>query len=180
LLAAAGDHAAVWDEAFYPVATGRWTSGAAARGAVVLGSLTKLFACPGLRVGYVLAPDARFADAVRARQPKWALNGLAAAVVPDLVAGADLAAWRDRVAELRAELAALLRSCGLAPDAADAPWVLVPDAGDLRDRLAASGVLVRDCASFGLAGTVRIAVPDERGLERLASALGARGTAARA
>jgi histidinol-phosphate/aromatic aminotransferase/cobyric acid decarboxylase-like protein len=34
-------------------------------------------------------------------------------------------------------------------------------------------VLVRDCASFGLRDHVRIAVPDEAGLARLATALAA-------
>ena len=51
-LAAPDRVADVWDEAFYPLATGRWTRGD--DGAVVVGSLTKLFACPGLRLGYVV------------------------------------------------------------------------------------------------------------------------------
>jgi len=47
-LAAGGDIAAVWDEAFYPLAAGVWTRGdvAAGRAAVAIGSLTKVFACP--------------------------------------------------------------------------------------------------------------------------------------
>lgn len=45
LLAGPAETAAVWDEAFYPLATGRWTRGDP--GAVVVGSLTKLLACPG-------------------------------------------------------------------------------------------------------------------------------------
>jgi histidinol-phosphate/aromatic aminotransferase/cobyric acid decarboxylase-like protein len=53
----------------------------------------------------------------------------------------------------------------------DANYVLVPRAGGLRDRLARDGVLVRDCATFGLAEHVRIAVPDDAGLSRLAAAL---------
>jgi histidinol-phosphate/aromatic aminotransferase/cobyric acid decarboxylase-like protein len=65
----------------------------------------------------------------------------------------------------------LLAHHGFDVHAADAPWVLVPAAGDLRERLAPRGILVRDCASFGLAGTVRIAVPGEAGLARLRSAL---------
>ena len=51
LLAAPNEKADVWDEAFFPLATGCWTRGEG----VVVGSLTKLLACPGLRLGYVLA-----------------------------------------------------------------------------------------------------------------------------
>jgi histidinol-phosphate/aromatic aminotransferase/cobyric acid decarboxylase-like protein len=170
-LAAADDDAAVWDEAFYPLATGEWTRGDAERGAIVVGSLTKLFACPGLRLGYVLAPDAERAERIRRRRPAWAVSGVACALVPELLAAADLAGWSRRVAELRAALVAVLGDHGFTAHAANAPWVLVPEARDLRDRLAAEGVLVRDCASFGLPATVRIAVPDGRGLERLAAAL---------
>jgi histidinol-phosphate/aromatic aminotransferase/cobyric acid decarboxylase-like protein len=42
----------------------------------------------------------------------------------------------------------------------------------MRHDLAGQGNLVRDCASFGLSGTVRIAVPGGAGLDRLDQALG--------
>ena len=45
LLAGAEERADVWDEAFYPLATGEWSRHDSAAVAVV-GSLTKLFACP--------------------------------------------------------------------------------------------------------------------------------------
>jgi histidinol-phosphate/aromatic aminotransferase/cobyric acid decarboxylase-like protein len=159
----------VWDEAFWPLATGTWTRGDAGKGAVVLGSLTKLLACPGLRVGYVLAaPDlvARLA----ARQPRWAVNGLACAALGDLLATVDLRGWSRRTACLREQLVGVLQSHGLAPAPADANWALV-ESPTLRDRLAERGILVRDCASFGLPGTVRIAVPDANGIDRLDQAL---------
>ncbi len=163
--------AGVWDEAFYPLATGRWTRGDAERGSVVVGSLTKLFAAPGLRLGYVLAPDPALAAAVRRRQPRWSVNGLAAAVVPELLAGADLAGWAEEIARLRARLVALLADHGHRAEPSAACYVLVRRAPGLRDRLAARGVLVRDTGSFGLVEGVRVAVPDHRGLERLADAL---------
>jgi len=169
-LAADDAEALVWDEAFWPLATGTWTRGDADRGAIVVGSLTKLWACPGLRLGYLIAPDDEVASAIRSRQPAWAVNGFAAAVVPELVEQTDLAAWRDGIAALRRDLAAVLAGAGFVAAPSDAPWVLVPDAGDLRERLARGAVLVRDCASFGLDGTVRIAVPDETGLARLVAA----------
>ena len=171
-LAGADDHdGAVWDEAFWPLATGTWTRGDADRGCITIGSLTKVFACPGLRVGYVIAPTAELADRLRRRQPLWSVGSLACTLVPDLLERADLPAWRDAIAALRADLARLLRDRGHRVAAADAPWVLVSPAGDLRHRLAGHAVLVRDCSSFGLVDTVRIAVPDAAGLDRLAAAL---------
>ena len=170
-LAAPGETAAVWDEAFYPLATGAWTRGDA--GAVVVGSLTKVFACPGLRLGYVLAPDAHLADRLRRRQPRWAVNGIAAALLPDLLERADLPAWSRGIAELRDQLVDVLHAHGLHPRPSDAPFVLVDRAPGLRDRLAPLGIVVRDCTSFGLPDCARIAVPDPDGLERLDHALGA-------
>ena len=170
----AGDdgRADVWDEAFYPLATGRWTRGDT--DAVVVGSLTKLLACPGLRVGYVLAPDGALIDRLRRRQPEWSVNGLAAEALPDLLERVDLPAWAAATADLRAALVGLLRAHGLEPRPSDANWVLV-DAPGLRERLAPRRVVVRDCASFGLPGVARIAVPNTEGLARLEEALCAAG-----
>lgn len=162
----AGPHetADVWDEAFYPLATGRWTAG---RSGIAVGSLTKTFACPGLRLGYVIADDAaRFGR----RQPQWSVGSLALALLADLLERADLAGWASAVASARRDLVELLETRGLKVQAADAPWVLVPAPG-LREALAPHGVLVRDCAGFGLDGTARVAVPDASGLARLAAAL---------
>jgi histidinol-phosphate/aromatic aminotransferase/cobyric acid decarboxylase-like protein len=167
LLAPPDEHAAVWDEAFYPLATGSWTRGDAH--SVVVGSLTKLLACPGLRLGYVLG-DPDLVSRVRSRQPRWSVNSLAAAALPDMLESVDLPAWAAAVAALRAELVALLVAHGFAPRPSDANWVLV-DAPGLRERLAPTGVVVRDCTSFDLPGTVRIAVPSASGLERLDAAL---------
>ncbi|MDP1806558.1 MAG: aminotransferase class I/II-fold pyridoxal phosphate-dependent enzyme, partial [Acidimicrobiales bacterium] len=156
-------HADVWDEAFYPLATGRWTSGQP----LVVGSLTKLLACPGLRAGYIVG-------APPVSQPAWSVNGLVCAALPDLLETVDLPAWAAGVAALRHRLVALLRSAGLDPEPSDANFVLVRAPG-LRDRLAPHGVLVRDCASFGLPDHARIAVPDDAGLTRLEEVLCAAG-----
>jgi len=166
LLAATDEIADVWDEAFFPLATGKWTRG---DGRAVVGSLTKLLACPGLRLGYVLGePD--LVARCRARQPQWAVSGVAAAALPDLLETVDLPGWSAGVARLRRALTDLLTSFGLGVRPSDANWVLV-DRGDLREALAPHAVVVRDCSSFGLPGVTRIAVPSAQGLERLADAL---------
>ena len=169
-LATPQERADVWDEAFYALATGRWSAGRRVDpGAVTVGSLTKTFHCPGLRLGYAVAhPD--LVARLRARQPHWSVSTLALAVLPDLLERADLPAWRDGIRDLRSDLVALLGRHDLAAESADAPWVLVREPG-LRERLAPRGVLVRDCTSFGLPGVARVAVPDADGLERLDRAL---------
>jgi len=171
VLAPEGARAACWDEAFYALATGHLTRGDAERGALVVGSFTKLFACPGLRLGYVIAPDARLLEMIRARQPEWSVSSIALGVLPELLDGAPLVAWAREVASLRGSLVSVLERAGFAVDAADAPWVLVREAAWLRPALGRLGILVRDCTSFGLPGTVRIAVPSPGPLERLARGL---------
>lgn len=165
-LAAGHETAAVWDESFYSLATGWWTRG---DDAVVVGSLTKLLACPGLRIGYALG-DPELIDRCRRRQPAWSVNGLAAAALPELLGAVDLARWAAAVAELRRELVEVLGRHGLTGPPSQANWVLVDRPG-LRRLLAPEGVLVRDCASFGLRGFSRVAVPSAAGLEVLDAAL---------
>jgi histidinol-phosphate/aromatic aminotransferase/cobyric acid decarboxylase-like protein len=167
-LAAADTIAAVWDEAFYPLATGEWSRG---DDAVVVGSLTKLFACPGLRAGYVIAPDRELATRIASRQPAWSLNGLACAAIPELLAVADLAGWCAAIKTARNDLVEVLRAHDLLPDPSDANFVLVRDAPGLRTHLARDAVLVRDTSSFGMRDGVRIAVPDAVGLNWLTHAL---------
>lgn len=162
----------VWDEAFLPLSAGVWTRG---RAGWALGSLTKAFACPGLRLGYAIAPDARHAHQLRQRRPVWAVGGLACALLPRLAELSDPPGWTQQIDGARDALAVVLRNHGLQPLASDAPWLLVKHAPvgshGLREALAQHAVVVRDCASFGLPDHVRIAVPDEPGLARLSHAL---------
>ncbi len=122
------DTADVWDEAFYPLATGTWTRGD--EDAVVVGSLTKVFACPGLRLGYVLADDA---VAVRVRPAGVARQRLGARVV----AGVARARRPRGVARRhRVRRGPSSRRCcttaATAPLPSDAPWLLVEAPGAAR------------------------------------------------
>jgi histidinol-phosphate/aromatic aminotransferase/cobyric acid decarboxylase-like protein len=146
---------------------------------VVVGSLTKVLGCPGLRLGYVMVPPddgevlgvAGLRDRLARRQPQWSVGTSALGALPELLALADLEEWARSIRTARAELCSALRRAGFAPLPSDANFVLVEGAAGLRDRLARQGVIVRDCSSFGLEDKVRIAVPDEQGLARLVGAL---------
>ena len=171
-LAAEDEVAAVWDEAFYPLATARWSRGDADSWRV--GSMTKLWSCPGLRLGYVIAPSAEAAATVAADQPRWSVNGLALAVVSDLLAQTDLPGWAAAVARRRTQFVEGLRALGFVVHDTDANWVLVEQPA-LRDALLTHLVVVRDCTSFGLPGLVRVAIPRPADFDSVMTAFAAVG-----
>lgn len=169
LLAPDDQRASVRDEAFYLLATGAWTRGD--RDVTVVGSLTKAWALPGLRVGYVLCSDDDEAASLRLLRPQWSVNGLVCAALPALLALADPAAWRDDIATLRSQLVDVLRRHDIEPTPSDVNYVWIPHAPGLRETLLHEGILLRDGTSFGHPEAVRIAVPDADGLARLSDTL---------
>lgn len=151
----------VIDEAFAsfaPTGTSLLDDGAPPRNAVVVRSLTKELAMPGLRMGYLVG-DAGPAARLRGVLPAWPLSAPATAAA---VAGlndqshveAGAALGRQHVAELSAALAA----AEAAPFPSDANY-LVAHAPAAFSSLLGRGIAVRDCTSFGLPGHIRLAAP---------------------
>ncbi len=168
ILAEEHEESVVWDEAFYPLATGRWTRGDSDSWRI--GSLTKLWACAGLRLGYIIAPTGEDADKIRRLRPRWSVNGLALALVRDLIEQTDLPRWSSQIAQLGDEFANELLGLGYEARSTAANWVLVQSGQDLRDELIKERVLIRDCTSFGLTGVFRIALPKPDEVDRVVSA----------
>jgi histidinol-phosphate aminotransferase len=163
----------VVDEAFLDFCDERRS--AAGGDAVVLRSLTKDLALPGLRVAAVEAPP-RVAEALRSLTPPWCVStaGIAAAV-----AGLADVAHREatRLASTRGRLAlhAVLDAAGVAHTDAAANYVCaaVGDEEAARRAIAAQGIRVRACADLGMPGWIRVAVPHPDGLDRTCAALSA-------
>ncbi|MFN8507359.1 MAG: histidinol-phosphate transaminase [Dehalococcoidia bacterium] len=174
-LTAAARAAGGWlvvDEAYVDFADDGTPVGAAP-GRVVLRTATKLHAIPGLRVGVAFGPAEAIAATER-RQPPWPVS--APAIAASLRALEERAFATESIAAARAARARLedgLRSLGLETPRSKANFVLVPvgDGAAFRARLLPSGFVVRDCASFGLPGYVRIAVPREEQVAPLLSAI---------
>lgn len=164
----------ILDESFLPLSDRSAEAALRLPGNVArLRSITKEHAIPGVRAGYLLAPAA-LARAVEASRPAWSTSSAAqAAALAALEAGAFVEESRRRLREDREALAAGLRALGLSPLPSVAPYLVfcVEDAAGLRLRLARRGVLVRDCASFGLAGYVRVAARPAAERARLLAAL---------
>jgi len=128
---------------------------------ILVRSLTKDHAIPGVRVGYlVTAPE--IADQLEAFRPAWTTSTLAQAAAVAAARSQDFVAEsRRRLLDDRDELASGLRGIGLFPLPTAATFLLTQVPGDsatLHQRLLLRhGILVRDCGSFGLAGYIRIA-----------------------
>jgi histidinol-phosphate/aromatic aminotransferase/cobyric acid decarboxylase-like protein len=144
----------------------------------VLRSLTKIFALPGLRLGYLLAAPP-VAAAVQATLPPWNVSSpaQAAGVVAARLLPSQVPLIRARIATLRLSLAERLSNVAGLPQQAGGPFLLyrIEDATTVVAALQARGVLVRHAASFGLPEHIRLGVrsePDQQSLARTWKAAG--------
>lgn len=154
----------------------------------VVGSLTKLFALPGLRVGYLVGPPPLLARIDELRDP-WAVNHLAQlagewaleqAASQTSQGGWSIAATRALIAQERARLqGAMAQLPGCTVWRSRANFLLLelndswPRAAELADWLGRRGILIRDASNFpGLRERhVRIAVRGSSDNDRLLAAM---------
>lgn len=147
---------------------------------LILRSLTKIYAIPDVRLGYLVGQPALIAELAPARAP-WPLSqdqieiGKAALSEPGFAASSRL-----RLAEERARLFEGLRAMpGLRPYPGAANFILIRIENDfltgtkLLLALARHGILIRDCASFTGLGQnhIRVAVKDRDANQTLLSKL---------
>jgi L-threonine-O-3-phosphate decarboxylase len=164
----------VVDEAYLPFAAGCPSALALdAANVLVLRSLTKDCGLAGLRLGFAVGPEP-LVEALRRVQPPWSVNALAqAAGVAALRDTAHRTRSLELVAEAKEALTAGLTQLGLRPVPSSVSFFLVRvgDGAAFRRRLLSRGLLVRDCASFGLPAYVRISTRRPEENERLLAAI---------
>jgi len=148
---------------------------------VVLRSLTKFYAMPGLRIGYLLGTS-KVLGLVKERQPPWSVNSLAQE--------ASCAGLQDEVYAKKSRVfMENERSCfvrglrslsGLQVYSSAANFILIglpawTSAGEVTDRLDFERLLVRDCSTLpGLtAQMIRVAIRTAKENQRLLTALSA-------
>ncbi|MFC4103469.1 threonine-phosphate decarboxylase CobD [Paenibacillus xanthanilyticus] len=134
---------------------------------IVIRSMTKFYAIPGIRLGYMVACAATIAS-LRERQVPWSVNSLAQLIGEAVLAEEEYARRTlDWLREERAWLSAQLEELGLVVAEGHVNYVLfrIPpsfglSAGELQRKLGERGVLIRDASHFeGLDETYcRIAV----------------------
>lgn len=151
----------VVDEAYLPFMTTPSSSmiNHVGSNVLVLHSMTKAHALAGVRLGYAVGTAGVIAALDKVR-PTWNVNAMAqAAGIVALDDVSHLTQTLARVSEDKAALVASLEAMGLSPLPSVTHFFLceVGQASVLRRSLLHRGILVRDCASFGLPTYIRIA-----------------------
>jgi histidinol-phosphate aminotransferase len=140
---------------------------------VLVRSMTKDCALAGLRLGYAMASE-RIIDALARVKPPWSVNRAAqAAGLASLDDQVHLEQGRRVAVEAVTHLQTALRDLGVKVYATRTNFFLV-DVGDgaqVRSALLPQGLVVRDCASFGLPHMIRVAARPLPECERLIQAM---------
>ncbi len=148
---------------------------------LILRSMTKFFALPGLRAGYLLSHQKNI-DKIRDRQEPWSINAVAQqAAVESLSDTAYIHKTVEYVKEARKAFAAELKKVPhlkLYPGQANFLLLRLKDSApvssaELYDRLLDRGLLIRTCGDFhGLDETfIRIAVKKKNENKKLVTEL---------
>lgn len=160
-------------------AEGDFISAAEARRAgniILIHSMTKRFAIPGLRLGFVTAADNIIRHIGEWKQP-WSVNALAAEAGVWLCRNAgktDISPFTEECRWLQSEIN---RIGGIEALPTDTTFFLArldrPCSTELKERLAREGILVRDACNFHFLDKhyIRIAAQERRSNEELLKAL---------
>lgn len=141
----------------------------------VLRSLTKFYAIPGLRLGYLINSDEQAVAKIRARQMPWSINTFAALagehVLEDTAYQQATWQWlREEGPRFYRQLCALP---GLTVYPGQANYLLLRCDTDLQQALLTRHILIRSCANYpGLDGRYfRVAIRSRQENDRLLVAL---------
>lgn len=147
---------------------------------VVLRSLTKFYAMPGLRIGYMVGAS-KVVDRMKDRQPPWSVNSLvqeaSRAVLQDQAYAIQSRTFMEQERSRFMRGLRALPGIRVYPSAANFVLIELPawtSACETTDQLAAAGLLVRDCSPLpGLTTQmIRVAIRTAKENRRLIAALG--------
>jgi L-threonine-O-3-phosphate decarboxylase len=141
-------------------------------GLIILKAFTKIFAIPGVRLGFCLTSDAVLTDKLYACGQDWNVSVLAQAAGAAALEETDfLVETRELIAVEKAYLIAQLRLIGLKVFEGEANYLLIKTLHNYpwQEKLKKHHILIRDCSNFrGLsAGYYRIAVKTRRDNRKL-------------
>ena len=134
---------------------------------VVLRAFTKIFAMPGLRLGYAVCAKEKTAERLREHLPEWNVSTAAQAAGCAALEDEDyIPETTRRIRQERRRLQSRLEAAGFETVRGEADFILLRSDIDLYEELLRRGILIRRCGNYrGMprTGYYRIAVrlPEE-------------------
>ena len=161
ILSVSKDSMVILDEAYIAFTENAWTSLDLVNhgNLVILRSMTKDYALAGLRLGYAIAAGPIILVLRRVRPP-WNINAVAQkAGILALNVDGYIEECGTKMQEAKSFLVQELTYLGLPPLPSQTNFFLVEvgNGAKFRQALLKRGILVRDCASFGLPNYIRLA-----------------------
>lgn len=144
---------------------------------LVVDAFTKLFAIPGIRVGFIIS-SANNIVMIKRQIPEWSMSTLAqyaGAKCADIVMKTDfLEKTKKTILEEKVYLCNGLTKLGIEHYESDTAYILIRAEEGLYSRLLSRKILIRDCSSFKALGKgyFRIAVKTREANAALLKALG--------
>jgi len=165
----------ILDEAYNAFTEGSWRSTELIPQRNIIGvfSMTKDYALPGLRLGYAVASK-EIIHQLRKVCPPWNVNAIAQkAGVLALRDDSYLKQCELKITQTKRFLVGELKNMGFTvlPSKTNFFLVRVGNGKEFRTSLLKHGIMVRDCASFGLPQYVRIAVRTPPECQKLITAI---------
>lgn len=141
---------------------------------VVIKSYTKIFKCPGLRIGALFTANQELTNQLQVKTPPWSVNSLIEAILPYYLDDNEfLKETRKLVNQERAYLMNQLHLLGLKAFPSVVNFIMIRADFDLAEACLKQGIVIRDCQNFkGITPyTYRICVSDHQRNETLIEAL---------
>jgi histidinol-phosphate aminotransferase len=161
------DALVVLDEAYVDFVTGAFPAYTLSNNhLIILRSLTKSFAIPGIRIGYALSSEAIINELEKVKVP-WSVSACAQKVGAAVIGpegDAFLAASRERIERSKGKIEKVM---DVHTDANFYILKVGTNAREVKKELLTHGIQVRDCTSFGLPTHIRFSVRTDEENARL-------------
>lgn len=142
---------------------------------ILVRAFTKIFAIPGVRLGYLMCSNQELNAQIRRHLPEWNLSAFAEMAGVACTKEQDFVRQTRKVVEQeRAYLTTALQNFGFHVQEGRGNFILFYTENPMYELLLARGILIRDCSNFrGLRkGYYRIAVKNRQENERLLKEIG--------
>jgi len=141
---------------------------------VITKSLTKFFAIPGLRIGYLMTSNMKLLNSIRVSRMPWSINSVAAKAGSLVLKDKGfIDSTKEWIKEERPFMIAEMENLGIEVFNTEGNYIFFKSIDDLDKKLSKYGIMIRSCSNYdGLeSGYFRVAIKNREKNKILMNAL---------